>query len=217
VDFAGQEWISLFSDCAVLADRYEGQRFSGPNDIVGKSDGAVYLTDTVNGLRGGGNGPLRELPYRGFYLIKDGKVTLLGGDKEHPGEAPNGITLSPDEKYLYVTAGPRKTIRYEVQPDDTVANPKVFLDAGNDGIKVDRTGNVFSTVTGNEIWISTPDGKHVGTLQLPQSTKEPRPRIVATNMAFGDADGKTLYITACTHLFRIRVKIPGVQAGPRHG
>ena len=62
---------------------------------------------------------------------------------------------------------------------------------------------------GNEIWITSPEGKHLGTLQLPQIAAGPRPRIVTTNMAFGDADGKILYITACTHLFRIRVKIPG--------
>ena len=104
---------------------------------------------------------------------------------------PNGIALSPDEKHLYVTAGFRKTLRYDVLPDDTVTNPKPFLNAGNDGIKVDRNGNVYSTVQGNEIWISSPEGKHLGTLQLPQITREPRPRIVATNMAFGDADSKT--------------------------
>jgi|SRR5581483_4003889 len=195
----------------VLADRYEGRRFSGPNDIAAKSDGAVYFTDTVNGLRGGAAGPLRELPFNGFYLIKDGKVTLLGGDKDHPGEAPNGITLSPNEKHLYVTAGFRKTLRYDVLPDDTVANPTVFLDAGNDGIKCDRAGNVYSVVPGNEIWITSPEGKHLGTLQLPLIATEPRPRIVATNAAFGDPDGKSLYITACTHLFRIRLKIPGAR------
>jgi gluconolactonase len=80
-------------------------------------------------------------------------------------------------------------------------------------MKVDRDGNLYTTVQGNEIWISSPEGKHLGTIQLPQIAKEPRPRIVATNMAFGDADGKTLYITACTHLFRLRVKIPGAHIG----
>jgi gluconolactonase len=195
----------------VLADRYDGKRFSGPNDIVAKSNGSIYFTDSVNGLRGGGDGPARELPYNGFYLVKDGKVTLLGGDKGHPGEFPNGIALSPNEKHLYVTAGFRKTLRYDVLPDDTVTNPTPFLDAGNDGIKVDRNGNVYSTVQGNEIWITSPEGKHLGTLQLPQSTAEPRPRIVATNMAFGDPDNQTLYVTACTHLFRIRLKVAGMR------
>jgi gluconolactonase len=147
--------------------------------------------------------------------VKDGKVTLLGGDKDQPGDFPNGIALSPDEKQLYVTAGFQKTLRYDVLPDDTVANPRLFISAGIDGIKVDRKGNVYSTVQGNEIWITSPEGKHLGTLQLPQSTREPRPRIVATNMAFGDTDGKTLYVTACTHLFRIRLKIAGMRPAER--
>ncbi|HEV3332384.1 MAG TPA: SMP-30/gluconolactonase/LRE family protein [Bryobacteraceae bacterium] len=222
LDFQGRLIITAMADRNVvrlekdgtrtmLADRYEGKRFSGPNDLVMKSDGALYFTDSVNGMRGGGVSPARELPFNGFYLVKDGKVTLLGGDRDQPGEFPNGIALSPDEKHLYVTAGFRKTLRYDVLPDDTVANPKPFLDAGIDGMKVDRKGNLYATVQGNDIWIASPKGKHLGTIQLPQITKEPRPRIVATNMAFGDADGKTLYITACTHLFRIRTKIEGVR------
>ncbi|MGD0135149.1 MAG: SMP-30/gluconolactonase/LRE family protein, partial [Bryobacteraceae bacterium] len=93
--------------------------------------------------------------------------------------------------------------------------PVKFLDAGIDGIKVDQRGNVYSTVRGNEIWITSPEGKHLGTLQMPEIASEPRPRIVATNLAFGDADSKTLYITACTHLFRIRLKVPGVRPGPQ--
>jgi len=197
----------------MLADRYEGKRFSGPNDLVMKSDGALYFTDSINGLRGGAASPARELPYNGFYLVKDGKVTLLGGDRDQPGEFPNGIALSPDEKHLYVTAGFRKTLRYDVLPDDTVANPKPFLDAGIDGMKVDRKGNLYSTVQGNEIWITSPEGKHLGSIQVPQITTEPRPRIVTTNLAFGGPDGKTHYITACTHLFLIRTKIGGLLPG----
>ncbi len=107
----------------VLADRYEGKRFSGPNDVVVKSDGAVYFTDSVNGLRGGADGPLRELPFNGVYRIKDGAVTLLDSDRDRPGEFPNGIAFSPDEKYLYVTAGFGKTLRWDVQPDGSIANP----------------------------------------------------------------------------------------------
>jgi gluconolactonase len=198
----------------LLADRYEGKRFSGPNDVAVKSDGAVYFTDSVSGLRGGANSPARELPYNGFYLVKDGKVTYLGGDRDAPSDFPNGIAFSPDEKHLYVTAGFHKTIRYDVLSDDTVANPKVFLEAGIDGMKVDQKGNLYSTIQGSEIWITSPEGKHLGTLQIPQISREPRPRIVTTNVAFGDADGKTLYITACTHLFRIRLKVAGVRPGP---
>lgn len=196
----------------VLADRYQGKRFNGPNDIACKSDGAIYFTDTVWGMRGAGKSPDRELPYSGFFLIKDGKVTLLGAEKDS--DTPNGIALSPDEKHLYVTLGFSRTMRYDVLPDDTVANPMKFIDAGNDGIKVDVRGNVYSSVR-DEVWITSPEGKHLGTLQLPQIATEPRPRIVTTNLAFGDPDSKTLYITACTHLFRIRVKVPGVRPGPQ--
>ncbi len=198
----------------ILADRYDGKRLSGPNDVVVKSDGAIYFTDSVNGLRGGADGPLRELPYSGFYLVKDGKLTLLGGDRDRPGENPNGIALSPDEKYLYVTAGRAKTYRYPVLPDDTVGPGELFIEAGNDGLKTDLAGNVYSTnaVGQGQVIITSPAGKRLGIIQLPQIGGEPRPRICADNVAFGDADGKTLYITACTHLFRIRLKTVGLRA-----
>ena len=95
----------------VLAGLYEGKRLSGPNDVVVKSDGAVYFTDSVNGLRGGVAGRLRELLFNGVYRVKDGSITLLDSDKDRPDEFPNGIAFSPDEKYLYVTAGFGKTLR----------------------------------------------------------------------------------------------------------
>ena len=198
-----------------LADRYDGKRFSGPNDVVVKSNGSIYFTDSVNGLRGGADSPQRELAYNGFYLVKGGKVTYLGGDRDHPGDFPNGIALSPDEKTLYVTAGFRKTLAYDVLPDDTVANPRVFIEAGNDGIKTDNQGNVYQVNPAGqgEVLITAPNGKRLGTIQLPQIGGEPRPRICASNVAFGDADGKTLYITSCTHLFRVRLKASGLRPG----
>ena len=199
-----------------LADRYEGKRFSGPNDVLVKSNGSIYFTDSINGLRGGGASPQRELPYNGFYLVKDGKVVLLGGDRDRPGEFPNGIALSPDEKTLYVTAGFHRTLAYDVLPDDTVANPRAFIEAGNDGMKTDNQGNLYQVnpVGQGEVLITAPSGKQLGAIQLPQISGEPRPRICATNVAFGDADGKTLYITACTHLFRIRLKASGLRSAP---
>jgi gluconolactonase len=197
----------------VLADRYDGKRLSGPNDVAVKSNGSIYFTDSVNGLRGGGDSQLRELPYNGFYLLKNGKLTLLGSDRDTPGEFPNGIALSPDEKTLYVTAGMRKTVAYDVLPDDTVANPRLFVAGGNDGIKTDNQGNVYQVnpVGQGEILITAPDGKRLGTIQLPQIPGEPRARVCASNLAFGDADGKTLYITSCTHLFRVRLKASGLR------
>ncbi|HEX5000593.1 MAG TPA: SMP-30/gluconolactonase/LRE family protein [Terriglobia bacterium] len=199
----------------LLADRFEGKRFNGPNDIVVKSDGAIYFTDTVWGLRGAAQDPDRELPFSGFFLIKDGKVTLLGGDRDNPGASPNGITLSPDEKILYVTAGSRRTMRYDILPDDTVANGRLFVNDGIDGLRVDTRGNVYTTSGGTpgRIQINSPEGKPLGRLHLPQPAGEPRARVCATNMAFGDADDRGLYITACTHLFKIRMNVVGVRPG----
>jgi gluconolactonase len=202
----------------LVADRFEGKRFSGPNDIVVKSNGAVYFTDSVWGMRGAAQSPARELPFSGFYLVKDGRVTLLGGDRDTPGAAPNGITLSPDEKHLYVTAGGGRTMRYEIQPDDTVANGRLFVEHGSDGMRVDRKGNLYTTSGGTpgRIQITSPDGKPLGRLHLPQPDGEPRARVCATNVAFGDADDRGLYITSCTHLFKIRVKTPGVRPGRKY-
>jgi gluconolactonase len=197
----------------VLADRYQGKRFSGPNDLAIKSDGSVYFTDSVFGMRGGAKSPARELPYEGVFRIKDGVVTLLLTDEQNPAEFPNGIVFSPDEKYLYLTAGFGKTLRWEVQPDGTIRNGKLFIPAGNDGMKVDKRGNLYAVnaVGPGEVWITSPEGKHLGTLELPQVTGEPKPRICATNLAFGDEDYKTLYITSCTHLFRVRLKAEGIH------
>ncbi len=198
----------------ILADRYDGKRFNGPNDIVVKSDGAVYFTDTPWGLRGAENDPAREQP-DGFYLVKDGKVTLLGGNT--PGTLPNGITLSPDEGHLYVTSGGHRTMRYDILADDTLANERVFVEHGGDGLRVDRKGNLYSSGGGGGgiIQITSPEGRPLGRFHLPQPSGEPRARVCATNLAFGDADDRGLYITACTHLFKIRLKMPGVRPGQK--
>ena len=195
----------------VLADRYEGRRFNGPNDLVVKSNGSVYFTDTVWGLRGADKDPAREIPYSGTFLIKNGTVTLLTSDKDTPGAFGNGITLSPDEKYLYVTAGTRGTMRYEVQADDTIANGRPFVAHGVDGIKTDERGNLYTTSGGTPgiVQVTSPEGTPLGRLHLPQPSYEPKPRVCATNVAFGDADGRALFITACTHVFKIRMKVAG--------
>lgn len=200
----------------VVADRFEGKKFNGPNDIIVKSNGSIYFTDGNSGLRMAAASPLREIPVNGVYLVKDGKVTQVASNKDYPEGFPNGIALSPDETHLYVTFG-RKVVRYEVRTDDTVANPTEFLDVeGNDGLKVDVNGNVFSTSGAGpgEVRITAPDGTRLGSLRLPQPVGEPRDQICATNVGFGDADGKGLYITACTHVYHIRLNTTGVRPGP---
>jgi gluconolactonase len=194
----------------VLADRYDGKRLSGPNDLVVKSDGAVFFTDFTAGLRGRDNDPLRELPFNGVYVVKDGQVRLLAKDPE--GIVPNGIALSPDEKYLYVGGG-KKVVRFDLLPDNTVANGHTFVDMTTetapgavDGMRVDQKGNIYFTGPGG-IWIVSSAGKHLGTIHTPGPV---------ANLAFGDADGRTIYFAGRRNLLRMRVNIPGVQSGTRH-
>jgi gluconolactonase len=189
-----------------LADRYEGKRLNSPNDLVVKSNGAIYFTETTSGIRGRDEGPAREIPFHGVYLIKDGVLRLL--DKDPQGAAPNGIAFSPDEKILYVNGGTKITA-YDVRPDDTVTNARMLIDLGGpnagpgntDGMKVDRSGNIYCSGPGG-VWIISPQGKHLGTIV-------PAERVA--NLAFGDADSKSLYMVGGRSLWRIRVNTPGIR------
>lgn len=190
----------------VLADRFEGKRFNGPNDLVVKSNGALYFTDFAGGMRGRDKSPSREMPFFGVYLVKDGKVTVV--ERDLGDGQPNGIALSRDEKQLYVGAAGR-IYRYDIQADDTLANRQLAIESNTDGMKVDRAGNVYTT-SGAGVQIYGPDHKHLGSIVLPKILG-----VSPTNVAFGDADNMGLYITARTHVFRIRLKTPGIRPGPR--
>ena len=188
-----------------LADKYEGKRLNSPNDLVVKSDGAIYFTETTSGMRGRDESPARELPFHGVYMIKAGALRLL--DKDPQGAAPNGIAFSPDEKILYVNGG-MKITAYDVLADDTIANPRLLIDTsvektpGNtDGMKVDRSGNIYFSGPGG-VWIVSPRGTHLGTIVTPERV---------ANLAFGDADSKTLYMVGGRSLWRIRVNTAGIR------
>ena len=189
----------------VLASHYDGKRLNSPNDLVFKSDGSLYFTDPTAGLRLQDKDPAKELPFNGVYRLVKGKVELLSKDFARP----NGIAFSPDEKYLYVNDTTKKIImRFDVQPDGGVTNGQVITDMTSDtapgapdGMKVDQKGNIYCTGPGG-FWIMAPDGKHIATVK----TKE-----LPANLNWGDDDGKTLYLTARTGLYRIRLNIAGVR------
>lgn len=190
-----------------LASTYDGKKFSCPNKVIIKSDGAIYMTDASTSCLGGEKSPDRQMDYHGFFLIKDGKVTLLGKDPE--GNPPHGIAMSPDEKILYIGTG-KKIVAYDIQPDDTVANERLFVDSnaaqgGLDGINVDMKGNAWFSGPGG-IWIVSPDGKHLGTISAP-----PVQGVRFANLAFGDSDRKTLYMVGGKNLCRIRLRISGAR------
>ncbi len=200
----------------MLSNGAGGKMFSGPNDIVVRRDDGIYLADNDFGLRGAGSSPLKELE-NGIWLIRDGVSTMVLDAKTLEG-IPNGIALSPDEKWLYLSAG-RKLKRYEVKADGTLGAGSVFAegDGFGDGIKVDVKGNLFSSSGAGpgRIRIMASDGKLLGWINLPIYGGEPKKQICATNNAFGGADGKTLFITACDAVYKIRMRTTGLLPGPK--
>jgi len=189
----------------------DGKRFSGPNDIAVARDDAVYLTDNDFGLRDAGRSPDKQMP-NGIWRIKDGKSTLVL-DAATLGGIPNGVALSPDEKYLYATAL-SKMMRYEVKADGTLGAGALFTEGPGigDGMKVDRQGNVYSTSGAGPgiVRITAPSGTLLGYLNLPIYGGEPKRQICATNEAFGGPDGKTLFIAGCDAVYTIPIKTAGI-------
>jgi gluconolactonase len=190
----------------VLADRYRGKRLNSPNDLVYRSDGTLYFTDPPFGLPKFFVDPRKELTFSGVYaLTPKGKLILLVDDLL----GPNGIAFSPDEKFLYVGNWDEKkkiVVRYPVRADGTIGKSELFFDMTSapgedaiDGIKVDVAGDLYVSGPGG-LWVLSPEGRHLGTIVGP---KHPH------NMAWGDADGKTLYLCAQSGLYKIRLGIAG--------
>lgn len=191
----------------VLADRYQGKRLNSPNDLVYRSDGALFITDPPFGLPKFHEDPNRELPFTGVLCLRDGQLKLISDELS----GPNGLAFSPDEKYLYVANWDEKrkvVMRYAVSSTCDQAKGEVFFDmtaaAGEealDGLKVDKLGNLYVSGPGG-LWILSPTGEHLGTLKGPE---------LAANIAWGDEDGKTLYLAARTGLYRVRLGVEGVR------
>jgi gluconolactonase len=204
----------------VLADKFEGKRFNGPNDVAITASGAIYFTDSDVGLRGGINGGLAQLR-DSVWRWKDGKVTQVVS-REQLGAEPNGIALSPDDKYLYLSAGTMapdpKIMRYPLNADGSVGLGEVFThgDGIGDGMKTDRAGNLWSTQPlPGAVRITSPSGTLLGVIYLPAAGDvEPRKTVCASSLAFGGDDAKTLYIAACEHIYSIPLKAPGILQGP---
>ncbi|MBL8115337.1 MAG: SMP-30/gluconolactonase/LRE family protein [Acidobacteria bacterium] len=190
---------------SVLASAFEGKRLNSPNDLVYRSDGTLYFTDPPFGLPKFHEDPRRELPFTGVFSLKDGVLRAVARDFT----GPNGLAFSPDEKFLYVANWDEKkkvVFRYEARPDGTLGTPEPFFDAGSlpgaealDGLKVDERGNVYVSAPGG-VQILSASGRRLGVLAVSE---------LPANFAWGDADGRTLYLTARTGLYRIRLSVSG--------
>jgi gluconolactonase len=199
--------VEPHGNITVLADSYDGRRLNSPNDLVYRSDGTLFFTDPPFGLPATFDDPDKELPFSGVFAVRDRQVTLVTDELE----GPNGLAFSPDERYLYVgNWDPERKVvmRYELGSAAEVIDSSVLLDMTEaegedaiDGLKVDQAGNVYACGPGG-IWVISPAGEHLGTLRLPEAPH---------NLAWGDDDGRTLYVTALTSVYRIRLQIPGIR------
>ena len=192
----------------VLADRWEGKRLNRPNDVVCRSDGSIYFSDP--GLRVPPEE--RELDVSGVMRVApDGTLSMATADCDYP----NGLAFSPDEKALYVAnSRPDRYIRaFDVQPDGSLTNGRVFADMSApeeqvpDGVKVDVKGNVFCAGPGGT-WVFDATGRRLGIIHTPE---------VPANLAFGGSDLRTIFFTARTSIYTLRVRTPGVKAPPYKG
>lgn len=185
-------------------DCFEGKRLNAPNDIVFRSDGILYFTDPPYGLPRQDDDPEKDLPFNGVFKVSNGQVEVIIKDLTRP----NGIAFSPDEKTLYVSNSDDKRriwMRYDIGASGTVSNARVFFDATAhedgglpDGMKIDVRGNLWATGP-SAVFVFSPDGRHLGTIKPPEDP---------ANCGWGD-DGRTLYITAETGLYRIKTSIMG--------
>jgi gluconolactonase len=195
--------VNPHGDIMVLADSFDGRRLNSPNDLVYRSDGTLYFTDPPFGLADQFDDPGKELPFSGVFRVRDGMVELLTDELE----GPNGLAFSPDERWLYVgnwDFDRTVVMRYDPETGDGQVLYDMTGAPGEDaidGLKVDRAGNLYVCGPGG-IWILSPEGDHLGTLHRPEAPH---------NLAWGDEDGRTLYVTAMTSVYRLRLDVPGIR------
>lgn len=201
-------------EVTVIVDRWQGRRFNSPNDVVVAADGAIWFTDPPYGILSDREGRVAAPEYDGCYVFRfDAKRAELAPvvtDMVHP----NGLAFSPDERILYVSdtgwvrdnPDPRHIRAYDVT-DGGCVNGRVFaeIDEGcPDGFRVDEAGRVWSS-SGDGVRVFAPDGELVLHVPVPEKV---------ANLCFGGPDGRDLYITATTSLYRIKT---AVSNAPRPG
>ncbi len=183
----------------VLLKDYQGKRLNGPNDLWIRPDGGIYFTDPFYKRPYWNRGPI-EQDVQGVYYIPPGRgaVRRVADDLKQP----NGITGTPDGKTLYVAdIGARKTYSFEIREDGSLAGKKLVCEAGSDGMTIDEAGNLY--LTGKGVMVFDRSGKKIDQIDVPE-------RWVG-NVCFGGKDRRTLFITASTGFYSVRMKVKGAN------
>lgn len=181
---------------AVVVKDRGGKLLNGPNDVWVRPDGGAYFTDPFYKRPYWKRGPQEQDVQGVYYVSPEGKVTRVEGELKQP----NGIIGTPDGKTLYVAdIGAGKTYAYDVQPDGSLKNRRLFCEAGSDGMTIDEKGNVY--LTGRGVAVFDRAGKKVAQIDVPEPW--------TANVCFGGKEMKTLFITASKGLYSVQMRVKG--------
>ena len=182
----------------VVVKDYRGKLLNGPNDIWIRPDGGIYFTDPFYKRPYWNRGPQEQDGQCVYYLSPDRKtLTRVADDLSQP----NGVIGTPDGKVLYVAdIRAKETFAYDIQPDGTLANKRLFCKMGSDGMTIDSEGNVY--LTGKGVTVFDAAGRQVK--HIPVDARW------TANVCFGGKDGHTLFITASQGLYAVRMRVKGV-------
>jgi gluconolactonase len=191
--------IDMEKKVSVIIGQFGGKALNGPNDLWVNSKGGVYLTDPFYQRKWWNHTAMPQKDQSVYYLKPDLK-TLIKVDSTLT--KPNGIIGTPDEKRLYVSdIGAKKTWLYTINRDGSLGNKKLFCEMGSDGMTIDEKGNIY--ITGNGVTVFDKTGKQILNIQVPEKW--------TANVCFGDPDRKSLFITATTGLYRMRMQVKGTE------
>ena len=182
----------------VVYEKYDGKHLNGPNDLWITPNGGIYFTDPYYHRNYWQEGHTEVQDARGVYhLSPEGKIIRVIDDYKQP----NGLIGTPDGKTLYVAdINDRKIWKYDIQPDGTLANKTFFAPNGSDGMTIDNKGNVYLTM--GKVWVYSPKGELIQEIEVPESP---------SNVCFGGKRKNTLFITARTSVYTLKMKVKGVD------
>lgn len=181
----------------IVYEKYDGKHLNGPNDLWITPKGGIYFTDPYYHRNYWQEGHTEVQDARGvYYLSPEGKITRVIDDYKQP----NGLIGTPDGKTLYVAdINDRKIWKYDIQPDGTLANKTFFAPNGSDGMTIDNKGNVYLTM--RKVWVYSPKGELIQEIEVPESP---------SNVCFGGKRKNTLFITARTSVYTLKMRVKGV-------
>ncbi|HTG45563.1 MAG TPA: SMP-30/gluconolactonase/LRE family protein [Verrucomicrobiae bacterium] len=192
--------IDKSGKATVVVKDYEGKLLNGPNDVWVRPDGGIYFSDPLYKRNYWKRGPMEQDGQHVYYLAPDHKkLTRVTTDLKQP----NGLIGNSDGRLLYVAdIGARKTYRYNIRPDGSLADKKLFCEMGSDGMTIDNQGNVY--LTGKGVTVFDPAGTKIEQINIPEGW--------TANVCFGGKDRQLLFVTASKSIYGLKMQVKGVDS-----